>query len=322
MSALSTTGSVVAGRTRPTASSRRPASSSARQKSPSVSVEPDDHQVAERVTLEVARGEAVLERLGPDPASSAASATRHLRRSPGAGTPKSRRSRPVEPPSSATLTTAVISPAYARTPRNVIASPCPPPSATTFGPGSGPAVADTVDVPVADRCGLGAEPDEDLAERLGDRDAAVPTAGAADRDREVRLPFALVRRERELEQPAQLLEERLRVGLAEHVVAHGRVAAVERAQLLDPVRVREEAAVEDEVDVERQPVLVAEAHDADLQRLATASSSLKMSTSRSRSSCTLSCEVSSTTSAPPLSSPSSARSFWMPSCTRSVTASG
>ncbi len=40
-----------------------------------------------------------------------ASATRHLRRSPGAGRPSGSRSRPVEPPSSATATTAVIRPA-------------------------------------------------------------------------------------------------------------------------------------------------------------------------------------------------------------------
>ena len=70
----------------------------------------------------------------------------------------------------------------------------------------------------------------------------------------------------QLEQAVELLEERLRVGLREHVVAHRRVAAGERAQLVDPVRVREEAAVEHEVDVERQAVLVAEAHDVDLHR--------------------------------------------------------
>ena len=48
-------------------------------------------------------------------------------------TSRSRRSRPEEPPSSATLTTAVISPAYARMARSATASPCPPPSATTAG---------------------------------------------------------------------------------------------------------------------------------------------------------------------------------------------
>ena len=43
--------------------------------------------------------------------SDAASATRHFRRSPGAGTSWTFRSRPEEPPSSATLTTAVTDPA-------------------------------------------------------------------------------------------------------------------------------------------------------------------------------------------------------------------
>ena len=74
--------------------------------------EPDEHQVAERVAVEVAGGEAVLERVRPH-ASSSASATRHRRRSPGGGTPRSRRSRPDEPPSSATLTTAVTRPRVA-----------------------------------------------------------------------------------------------------------------------------------------------------------------------------------------------------------------
>ena len=40
-----------------------------------------------------------------------ANATRHLRRSPGAGRGEAARSRPVEPPLSATDTTAVIDPA-------------------------------------------------------------------------------------------------------------------------------------------------------------------------------------------------------------------
>ena len=48
--------------------------------------------------------------------------------------------------------------------------------------------------------------------------------------------------------------------LAEHEVAHGGVEARQRAQLLDPVRVGQEAAVEDEVGVEGHAVLVPEGH--------------------------------------------------------------
>ena len=57
-----------------------------------------------------------------------------------------------------------------------------------------------------------------------------------------------------------------RVGLRQHVVADRRVEPGQRPQLVDPVRVRQEAAVEHEVDVEREAVLVAERHDVDLQR--------------------------------------------------------
>ena len=56
------------------------------------------------------------------------------------------------------------------------------------------------------------------------------------------------------------------LGLAEHVLPHRGVGARPRAQLLHPVRVGEEAAVEHEVDVDRQAVLVPERHEAGLQR--------------------------------------------------------
>ncbi len=59
-------------------------------------------------------------------------------------------------------------------------------------------------------------------------------------------------------------------GWREHVVAHACVRPGEWAQFLDPVRVGQEPAVEDEVDVDRQTVLVAERHDARLERAGTA----------------------------------------------------
>ena len=106
-----------------------------------------------------------------------------------------------------------------------------------------------------------------MRDLLSDHDAAMAAAGAADPDRQVRLALAPVRREQQREQAVELVEELGGVGLAEHVVAHLGVGPGERAQLLDPVRVREEAAVEHEVDVERQAVLVAERHDRRLQEV-------------------------------------------------------
>ena len=54
--------------------------------------------------------------------------------SPGGNTPISRRNRPEEPPSSATVTIAVILALYVFNPLNKVDNPVPPPIATIFGP--------------------------------------------------------------------------------------------------------------------------------------------------------------------------------------------
>ena len=61
-------------------------------------------------------------------------ATRQLRASPGGGISSSRRSCPELPPSSATVTTAVIWRVLAFKPRSSVARPVPPPMATILGP--------------------------------------------------------------------------------------------------------------------------------------------------------------------------------------------
>src|SRR5439155_7116633 len=147
--------------------------------------------------------------------SSPASATRQRRMSPGGDTPRSRRNRPDEPPSSATLTTAVISPAYWRTARSAVANPCPPPSATTRGRSA------TFDVTVVD-VGRDAVQLQPARELVGDHNAAVSAAGAPDADREVRLALPLVRGQQQREQPIELVEERAGLRLAEHGVTHAR----------------------------------------------------------------------------------------------------
>src|SRR5450759_5251176 len=258
MSALRTTGSAVAGRTRPTAPTSRAASSIAATGSPRVSARP----TRTRLPSAWPSSSPAVNRCSNAPAQrlpGAASATRHLRRSPGGRTSRSRRSRPEDPPSSATLTTAVMSPAYWRAARSATARPWPPPSATTRGRSL------TFEVPVVDPDGE-AEPVEQLGQLGGDDDAAVPPAGASDPDRQVRLAFACERGEQELEQAPQLLEERAGFGLSAHVAADLRVGAGQRSQRVHPVRVRQEATVEHQVDVEGDAVLVAERHDAGLQR--------------------------------------------------------
>src|SRR3954451_8443202 len=157
-------------------------------------------------------------------------------------------------------------------PRNAVARPWPPPRATTAGAErttAGAEGSDTgtlpLDVAVLD-ARREAEALEHRRQLRGEHYAPVPSTGAADADREVRLALADVRGEQQREQVAQLVEERVRLRLRHHVLADRGVGAALRSQVLDPVRVRQEAAVEHEVDVERQAVLVAERHDAGLER--------------------------------------------------------
>ena len=90
---------------------------------------------------------------------------------------------------------------------------------------------------------------------------AVLAAGAADGDGHVALALAAVAGGDELEQLGVAVEELLGAGLVEDVAGHLLVEAGEGAQLRDPVRVGQEAAVHDQVGVDRQAVLEAEGHD-------------------------------------------------------------
>src|SRR5689334_17448586 len=110
------------------------------------------------------------------------------------------------------------------------------------------------------------QPPEALPELLADHDTPVPATGAPERDRQIRLALSLVPGNEEREQSIELVEELTRARLGEHVVTHGCVETGEGSQLLDPMRVGKEPAVEHEIDVEREPVLVAECDDVDLQR--------------------------------------------------------
>ena len=109
-SALRTTGSVAAGTTRPTAPRSRAASSSPFWGSPQAAMSP----AMTRLPRAWPTSSSASKRCSKAAASaepSSARATRHLRRSPGGMMSSWRRSRPDDPPSSATDTTAVSSPA-------------------------------------------------------------------------------------------------------------------------------------------------------------------------------------------------------------------
>ena len=65
---------------------------------------------------------------------------------------------------------------------------------------------DSADVAMVHR-GRVPGPLEPLRQLVGDHDAAVPAAGAADADRQVRLAFLLVSRQQQIEEPVELVEE-------------------------------------------------------------------------------------------------------------------
>ncbi len=95
--------------------------------------------------------------------------------------------------------------------------------------------------------------------------AAVASARAADRDRELRLSFLLEARDQEVEQRQQLLEKRLRVRNRFEIGGDGRIGAGELAQPFDVVRIRQKAHVEDQIGVERDPVFESERDDGNAQ---------------------------------------------------------
>src|SRR6476619_6975607 len=196
-------------------------------------------------------------------ASSPQSADRACRRSPGGRQPNSLRSRPDEPPSSATVPIAVRSSTTRRRADRLAASPCPPPKATTRGP-SRSATSLTAEVPVSGTRVETAveEPPNDL---LGHGHAAVLATGAPERDRHEPLALAEVAGADVGHQRHEALEEVPRTGLGHHVVTHGDVAAGLRPQLRHPVQVGQEAHVRDVVGIDGYAVLETEAHDVDLE---------------------------------------------------------
>ena len=147
--------------------------------------------------------EAVLEQVGP--CAVLRDRRRRARRAPCAGRPggstsSSCRIRPDDPPSSATVTTAVRSSVSSRSADSDACSPCPPPSATALGWSARHVRRTYSSRPTMRSPGPGRGgrrwPDaaraQPLGELLGHHDRAVLAAGAADRQGEVALALAAV----------------------------------------------------------------------------------------------------------------------------------
>ena len=163
------------------------------------------------------------------------------------------RSRPVDPPSSATETTPVTSSVSARSARSDTAVPWPPPTATTL----------------IERCrgerrrGRGAG--DGGAPRRSRPSGGVPRCSPSRPTGRTCPPSANagICHSSSVDDVVQEVLGRL---LAEHVRRDWLVESRERAQRLDPVGVGQEAAVKDEVDVARQAVRVAEGDQRDAHR--------------------------------------------------------
>ena len=203
-SALSTTGSVVAGSTSPRAPEqlRRLAHARARgrrwrRSGPARIRLPSAWPASSPSSKRRSNARASAE-------SSSARATRHLRMSPRATTLSSSRRRPLLPPSSATETTPVSVPGVApgRPQRHGRAVPAADghdrgPAATAAHRSMSRWKTDT---------GWPCSPSR-VGQRLGQRHRAVPAARAAHGDGQVRLPLAHERRQDAGQQVVHLLEE-------------------------------------------------------------------------------------------------------------------
>src|ERR671911_1549621 len=123
--------SVAAGKTRPLILKNRAACSTPSQNPPAISA---SAAIIMLPTLWSFRSPGASKRYSKTSANlrRPASATRQFLTSPGGATPSSWRSRPLEPPSSATVTTAVSSPTLSLKPLSSTGSPVPPPNATNL----------------------------------------------------------------------------------------------------------------------------------------------------------------------------------------------
>src|SRR2546425_2566139 len=103
---------------------------------------------------------------------------------------------------------------------------------------------------------------------LRHRHRTMPAAGASECDDEPRAAALAVMRKRVTERALQVVEEIARRRLLQHELAHARVAAVQRTQLVDPVRVVEQPHIHYPRGAVRYAPLVAERETGDEHPLA------------------------------------------------------
>ena len=99
------------------------------------------------------------------------------------------------------------------------------------------------------------------AERLADGHGAMCAAGAAHGDHQPPLSLALIQRQKVIDQLVQVPQKLAGFLLAEHVIANRRFQTGVGADILDIIRVGQEAHVEHQIAFARDAALIAEGHD-------------------------------------------------------------
>ena len=99
-----------------------------------------------------------------------------------------------------------------------------------------------------------------LADFFGDHDGAMLSAGAAEGDRQVALPFVNVVRQQVDEQVGDARDELASLREGANVLGDARVASCKRTELGDEVRVGQKSDIEDEVGVLGNALTESEAH--------------------------------------------------------------
>src|SRR5208282_409215 len=197
--------------------------------------------------------------------SSPHSAASAILRSPGGRTPKSRRSRPLDPPSSATVTIAMSSSVTLRNADSDAASPCPPPSATALRPVTRCSLPPQIPVHHLHVRARSQSTRDPCRQFVGDRHAPVLAAGAAHREGDEPLALMFVAGQHHMEQLRVMTQELLGARLGKNVLADRLVLPCHRGKFGNPVGVGQEPAVRHLVGVHRQAVFEAERDNAEPQ---------------------------------------------------------
>src|SRR5262245_46644895 len=115
------------------------------------------------------------------------------------------------------------------------------------------------DVPVPNPHARGGDAAERAAQALRDHNRAMPAARAADRNRQIALPFRYVERDDVSDVLLEAIHEGARTAVALHELHDRPVASGPAAERRDEMRIRQAPRVEHEVGVDRQAVLEPEA---------------------------------------------------------------